>query len=139
MNYLINEKIIPWNTSIRSSYLQRHDVYRAAFTSIFKSTDQTHTHSDASYLSESEARSCATGHFFLSSMDTHANNGPIHTVCTIIKNVISSAPEAEIAACFLTAKDAVPIRNELQEMGHPQPPTPSKPTIAPPMGSSMKQ
>lgn len=34
MNYLINEKIIPWNTSIRSSYLQRHDVYRAAFTSI---------------------------------------------------------------------------------------------------------
>ena len=41
MNYLINEKINPWNASIRSSYLQRHDVYRAAFTSIFKSIDYT--------------------------------------------------------------------------------------------------
>jgi len=37
---------------------------------------------------------------------------------------MSSAPEAEIAAAFLTAKDAVPIRNALEEMGHPQPPTP---------------
>jgi len=41
MNYLINEKINPWNASIRSSYLQRHDVYRAALTSIFKSIDYT--------------------------------------------------------------------------------------------------
>ena len=41
MNYLINEKINPWNASIRSSYLQRHDVYQAAFTSIFKSIDYT--------------------------------------------------------------------------------------------------
>ena len=41
MSYLINEKINPWNASIRSSYLQRHDVYRAAFTSIFKSIDYT--------------------------------------------------------------------------------------------------
>ena len=41
MNYLIEEKIIPWNNSIKSSYLQRHDVYRSAFTSIFKSIDYT--------------------------------------------------------------------------------------------------
>ena len=83
-----------------------------------------HTHSDASYLSEPKARSRAAGHFYLSSHSTHANNGPIHTVCSIIKNVMSSAAEAEIAAAFLTAKDAVPIRNALHEMGHNQPPTP---------------
>ena len=37
---------------------------------------------------------------------------------------MSSAPEAEIAAAFLTAKDAIPIRKALHEMGHTQPPTP---------------
>ena len=37
---------------------------------------------------------------------------------------MSSAPEAEIAAAFLTAKDAMPIRAALIEMGYPQPATP---------------
>ena len=82
------------------------------------------THSDASYLSEPKARSRAAGHYFLASKENPSNNGPIHTVCTIIKNVMSSAPEAEIAAAFLTAKDAMPIRTALTEMGHPQPATP---------------
>ena len=41
VQYLIEDKIIPWNNSIRSSYLQKHDVYRAAFTSIFKTIDYT--------------------------------------------------------------------------------------------------
>ena len=39
--YLIDEKIKPWNKSIQTSYLQRQDVYRAAFTSIFKTIDYT--------------------------------------------------------------------------------------------------
>jgi len=30
-----------WNASIQSSYLMRQDVYRAAYTSIFKSIDYT--------------------------------------------------------------------------------------------------
>ena len=41
VDYLINEKIKPWNKSIQTSYLQRQDVYRAAFTSIFKTIDYT--------------------------------------------------------------------------------------------------
>jgi len=45
-------------------------------------------------------------------------------VRTIIKNVMSSATEAKIAAAFLTARDSIPIQKALQEMGHPQPPTP---------------
>ena len=36
---------------------------------------------------------------------------------------MSSAAEAEIAGIFTNAKEAVPIRPTLEEMGHPQPPT----------------
>ena len=36
---LLNKNIIPWNISINTSYLQQHNVYRPAFTSIFKSID----------------------------------------------------------------------------------------------------
>ena len=82
------------------------------------------THSDASYLSEPKARRKAAGHYFLSSKVNPKNNGPIQTVCTIIRNVMSSSPKAKIAAAFLTAKDAMPTRTALTEMGHPQPGTP---------------
>ena len=43
-------------------------------------------HSDASYLSESKARSRAGGHFFMSNDDAiPSNNGAILTVSQIIK------------------------------------------------------
>ena len=45
-------------------------------------------------------------------------------VCKIIDAVMSSAQEAETAAGFLTAKELVPVRQTLIEMGHPQGPTP---------------
>ena len=54
------------------------------------------------------------------------NNGAIHTLCQIIKTVMSSAAEAEIGATFLNSKDALPIRTTLEELGHPQPPPPCK-------------
>jgi hypothetical protein len=41
----------------------------------------------------------------------------------IIKNVISSASEAEIAALFINARAALPLRVALEEMGHKQPAT----------------
>ena len=37
---------------------------------------------------------------------------------------MSSALETEIAAASFTAKDAISIHTALEEMGHPQPPTP---------------
>ena len=37
---------------------------------------------------------------------------------------MSSAAEADIGATFLNAKDALPIRTTLEELGHPQPPNP---------------
>jgi hypothetical protein len=82
-------------------------------------------HSDASYLSEPKARSRAGGHFFVSENTPDPNdNGTIHTVAKIIKQVMSSAAEAELGGLFINAKTAVPIRTTLTELGHKQPPTP---------------
>ena len=39
VKYIIEEKIQPWNKSILSSYLQKHDIYRSATTAIFKTID----------------------------------------------------------------------------------------------------
>ena len=82
-------------------------------------------HSDASYLSEPKARSRAGGHFFMSfDSEDPPNNGAILNIAHIIKNVMSSATEAELAALYIMAREAVYIRAVLEELGHKQPPTP---------------
>jgi hypothetical protein len=81
-------------------------------------------HSNAGYAKEKKARSRAGGNFFLSNKDPDPpNNGAISTNATIIKNVMSSAAEAEIGALYLNAKEAIYLRQILFEMGQPQPPT----------------
>ena len=47
-------------------------------------------------------------------------NGPVHVECSTIKNVVSSAAEAECGGLFLTCSTAIGIRNVLNGMGHPQ-------------------
>jgi len=85
-------------------------------------------HSDASYLSATKARSRAGGYFFLGSIPQDGKpiklNGAIHITCTILKLVAASAAEAELGALFLNAQQAKIIRLMLEELGHPQPPTP---------------
>ncbi len=82
-------------------------------------------HSDASYLSETNAQSRAGGHFFLSSnSNIPQNNGAILNVAHIIKHVMSSATEAEFSGLCIMAREAVYIRIILEEMGRKQPPTP---------------
>ena len=86
-----------------------------------------HIHSDASYLTEAEARSRAGGHHFLSDKPNPKPalpNGPILNIAKILRNVMSSATEAEVGALFLNAKEGTVLRTTLEEMGHPQPPTP---------------
>ena len=41
----------------------------------------------------------------------------------IIKNVMASAAESEVAGLYMNAREAVPIRQALIEMWHPQPAT----------------
>ena len=80
-------------------------------------------HSDASYLSKTKAQNRAVGHFFLSSNTTvPPNNGAILNIAHIIKNVMSSATEAELAGLYIMACKAVYIRIILEELGHIQPP-----------------
>ena len=82
-------------------------------------------HSDASYLSEANARSRVGGHFFCSeNTDDPSDNGAVHTISKILKAVMSSAAEAELGALYINAREAVPMRQLLEEMGHKQPKTP---------------
>jgi hypothetical protein len=62
-------------------------------------------HTDASYLSEMGGRSCAAGHFYLTNQnDEDFNNRAILTLSSIIKHVMSSASEAELAALYYGCK-----------------------------------
>ena len=82
-------------------------------------------YSDAIYLCEPKARSRVGGHFFLSGdTATPGNNGAVLNIAHIIKHVMSSATEAELAALYIMAREAVYIRIILEETGHKQPPTP---------------
>eukprot|EP00957_Ditylum_brightwellii_P188148 14323719-Ditylum_brightwellii.AAC.1 len=82
-------------------------------------------HSDASYLLERNARSRAAGHFYSANKTNEdLNNGAILTLSTIICHVVASASEAELAALFYNAREVVPLRIMLEEMGHPQPKKP---------------
>ena len=92
-----------------------------------------HVASDTSYLCEERSRSRAGSHFFLADRlvkngdkqtTLPTNNGNIHTLCHTIKTVMSSAAESEIGATFINSKDTLPIRMNLEELGHTQPSTP---------------
>jgi hypothetical protein len=80
--------------------------------------------SDAAYLVQPEARSCAGGYHYLSSKYGTLFNETIIVLAKMIKNVMASAAEAEVAGLFLNAQEGVSERNCLIEMGHSQPPTP---------------
>ena len=80
------------------------------------------SHADAGFINESKARSIAGAHIFLSENDPNPKlNGPVLTIAQIIKLVMASAAEAEIAALYITAKNIIPLCNTLIEMVLPQP------------------
>jgi hypothetical protein len=85
-----------------------------------------HIHSDASYLLVSNARSRLGGMFFLGnkSPEQDALNGSILNVADVIKNVVTSAAESEVGACFHNAQSGAPLRVTLTKLGHTQPPKP---------------
>jgi hypothetical protein len=86
-----------------------------------------HIHSDASYLSENEAKSRSGGFFYMgrnTTTDKKLTNGAILIISKVLKQVMSSAAEAEIGAVFINAKEGAVIRTTLEELGHRQPPTP---------------
>eukprot|EP00957_Ditylum_brightwellii_P018312 1379122-Ditylum_brightwellii.AAC.1 len=72
-----------------------------------------HTHSDASLMSESCARSQAGGHYFCSNTtkdpanvteDEVPLNDLVYSICKIMRNVMASTAEAEVGALYINAR-----------------------------------
>ena len=82
--------------------------------------------SDAAYLVASKARSRAAGFIYMGNKDGNKEiiNAPIMVIAKILKMVVASAAEAEVAALYHNAREIVPLRVTATELGHPQPPTP---------------
>ncbi len=85
-------------------------------------------HSDASYVLEAKAQSCACGHFFMGWMPKNGEpirlNGAFHVSSTILRFVVTSTAEAELGAIHHNCQTGIIFRLMLTEMGHPQPKTP---------------
>ena len=99
------------------SYAERHPVSRIALR---PSNMQLCAQSDASYNSESGARSRAGGilHFGLNS--DGSINGAIDYISCIIPTVCSASAESEYAALFLIGREATSARHILHDLGYTQ-------------------
>ena len=93
----------------------------------FQASDMyLHVHSDASYLSESEAHSRIAGFFFLSDQPKNPSvapspnavpppvNGAVLVLSNILKAVVSLATEAEMGGVFYNAMEATLLRVALE-------------------------
>ena len=74
-------------------------------------------HSDGSYLCSPKAKSRGAGYIFLG--PETLKNAATQVFCQSHKVVVSSASEAELAALFLTAKQCIPLRQALIDLGRP--------------------
>ena len=75
-------------------------------------------HLDAGFLSETNSRSCAGAHIFLSENEPFPRfNDAILSIAQIIKFVMASATESELAALFVTARKMIPLKQTLNSMG----------------------
>ena len=81
-----------------------------------------HMDNDVSYLSVRKARSRIGEYCHLSSPSSNATkppmispppNGPLHTVSSILKNVMVSGVEAEMGGLFINGQEAVILRTTL--------------------------
>lgn len=106
-------------------------TYPDAMIRFYGSDMILHVSSDAAYLVLPDARSRVAGYYFLSNMPppsptipSPSRNDPILVECKALRHVVSSAAEADTGGLFYNGQNILPIRVALQELGHPQPPTP---------------
>ena len=82
-------------------------------------------HTDAGFLNKSQSCSHAGAHIYLSKNEAFPRfNGAVLSIAQIIKFVMASAAESELAALFITAPEMIPHRQTLIDMGWPQPKSP---------------
>jgi hypothetical protein len=101
-------------------FLQYAKQYPNNATIIRPSDMQLKGQSDASYLSETMARSRAGMILYFSINEDGTINGIIDAASTIIPTVCSSVAEAEYAALFLAGKEITSARHTLHDLGYPQ-------------------
>ena len=99
------------------SYAER---YPNATLEIRPSNMQLCAQSDASYLSEYNARSRAGALFYFGLNQEGVVNGMVDYMSMVIPTVCSSVAEAEYAALFLAGRTITNLRNILEDLGYPQ-------------------
>ena len=114
-------------TTVLMDYLY---TYPQATLRYYAGDMQLHIESDAAYLVLPGARSRVAGYFYLRA-HRHPNkaypgyfNAPVLIKCSTLKNVVSSAAEAECGGLFHNCTKAIGLRNALNGMGHYQQQTP---------------
>jgi hypothetical protein len=84
-------------------------------------------HANAGFLNKNNSRSRARAHIYLSENDPFPRfNGAILSIAQIIKFLMSSAAEAELAALFVTAGEMIPHRQHSLTWGGPNLKAPSR-------------
>ena len=89
-----------------------------------------HVDSDAAYLVAPKFRSRIASYFQLSDhpkITKHPKlNGTIIVECKTLRHMVSSSAESKVAGIYHNSRISIPIRQTLQALNHPQPPTPLK-------------
>ena len=96
------------------------ETYPNAHIIITRSDMQLCVQSDASYHSETGARSRAGGIIYFGCTADGTINGAIDYISTVIPTICASAAEAEYAALFIVGREATAARHILADLGHPQ-------------------
>jgi hypothetical protein len=82
-------------------------------------------HADVGFLNETNSCSRAGAHIYLSEDEPFpCFNGAVLSIAQIIKFIMALAAESELAALFVTAREMIPHRQTLIDMGWPQPKSP---------------
>ena len=105
-------------------------TYPNAYIRFYTSDMILHVDSNAAYLVATKARSRIAGYFHLldhPNITKHPKlNGTILVECKTLRHVVSSSAESEVAGIYHNSGIAIPVRQTLQALNHPQPPTPLK-------------
>jgi hypothetical protein len=125
LNEISSEQSAPTtDTEDSSNWLMDYlHTYPNAVLRFYASDMILKTTVDAAYLVLPKARSRASAHYHLGWSDHDQVNGAIDVLCKTIKNVVSSASEAETGGIYQGGRHACPILAMLEELGHKQPDT----------------
>ena len=125
LNEIASEQAAPTTDTLDKTHMLMDylHTYPNAVIRYYASDMILKTTTDAAYLVQPRARSRAAAHYHLGWKTSDRVNGALDVLCQTIKNVVSSAAEAETGGIYMGGRHACPILAMLEELGHPQPTT----------------